>query len=135
MITAVTHVTRYVRNEDEALAYYRDVLGFELHTDNSMGPGRRWLTICLPNQKNFELVLYNPTAWMETPEAREFALSQIGKQAQLILSTDDLDDLHKRLEEHGSVIIREINQMPWGRDMTFRDLYGDTVYVVEPPKA
>jgi predicted enzyme related to lactoylglutathione lyase len=135
MITAVTHITRYVRNEDEALAYYRDVLGFEVHTDTAMGPGMRWLTICLPNQKNFEIVLYNPSGWMENPESRDTALAQIGKQAQLILGTDDIDGLYKRLQEHGSEIVREINQMPWGRDLTFRDLYGDSVYVVEPPKA
>ncbi len=135
MITAVTHFTRYVRDEDEALTFYRDVLGFELHTDNSMGPGKRWLTVCLPHQKDFQIVLYNPSGWMETSESRDFALSQIGKQAQLFLSTDDLDGLYTQLKNHGSQIVREINQMPWGRDLTFRDLYGDLVYVVEPPKA
>jgi len=135
MITAVTHLTRYVRNEDEALAFYRDVLGFEVHTDNEMKPGTRWLTVCLPQQKDFQVVLFNPTAWMDNAESRDQALAQIGKQAQLILSTDDIDGLYKRLKEKGVQIRIEINEMPWGRDLTFNDLYGDSVYVVQPSAA
>jgi predicted enzyme related to lactoylglutathione lyase len=132
MITAVTHVTRYVRDEEEALAFYRDVLGFELNTDNSMGPGKRWLTVSAPGQKNLEIVLYNPAGWEDNADARAQALTQIGKQAQLMVSTDDLDALHARLQDKGVQITHGINDMPWGRDMGFRDLYGNPIYVVQP---
>jgi catechol 2,3-dioxygenase-like lactoylglutathione lyase family enzyme len=132
MITAVTHVTRYVRNEDEALAFYRDVLGFELNTDNSMGPGKRWLTVNAPGQKHFEIVLYNPVGWEDDADAREQALAQIGKQAQLMVSTSDIDALHAKLQEKNVQIMHGINDMPWGRDMGFRDLDGNPIYVVQP---
>ena len=39
MITQVTHVTRYVRDEDTTLKFYLEVLGFELHTDTGMQGG------------------------------------------------------------------------------------------------
>ena len=132
MITGVTHVTRYVRDEEEALAFYRDVLGFELHTDNSMGPGKRWLTISAPNQKNFEIVLYNPQGWEDNAEAREQAVAQIGKQAQLMVSTNDIDALHAKLKAEGVQITHGINDMPWGRDLAFLDLYGNPIYAVQP---
>lgn len=132
MITAVTHVTRYVQDEEEALAFYRDVLGFELHTDNSMGPGKRWLTVNAPGQKNFEIVLYNPVVWDDNVVARDQALGQVGKQAQLMVSTSDIDALYTRLKDKGVQITHGINDMPWGRDLGFRDLYGNPIYAVEP---
>jgi catechol 2,3-dioxygenase-like lactoylglutathione lyase family enzyme len=131
MITSVTHITRYVRNEDEALAFYRDFLGFEVHTDNMMGENKRWLTITAPQQKTFEIVLYNPHNWLEGQE-QDIALSQIGHQALLVLGSNDIDALHSKLEQHNYTIVTPIGDMPWGRDMTFKDLYGDQIYVVQP---
>ncbi len=132
MITAVTHVTRYVRDEEEALAFYTDVLGFELNTDNSMGPGKRWLTVNAPGQKNLELVLYNVHGWMDTPEARDAALAQVGQQAMLCVGTDDIEALHAKLVSNGVRIVTPLNEMPWGRDLTFHDLYGNAIYAVQP---
>ena len=135
MIKAVTHVTRYVHDEEEALKFYRDVLGFEVNTDNSMGPGKRWLTVSAPAQKNFEIVLYNPSSWEDNPEVRERSLAQIGKQAQLMVSTDDIDALHAKLQANGVQVLHGINDMPWGRDMAFHDLYGNSIYAVQPKSA
>ena len=131
MITSVTHITRYVRNEDEALAFYRDVLGFEVHTDTMMDEKKRWLTLCTSNQKNFEVVLYNPHNWLEG-QAQEIALAQIGHQALLVLGSDDLDSLVAKLKQNNLNIVRPIGEMPWGRDLTFKDPFGDEVYVVQP---
>ena len=131
MITSVTHITRFVHNEDEALAFYRDVLGFEVHTDTMMDEKKRWLTLCTANQKNFEVVLYNPHNWLEG-QAQEIALAQIGHQALLVLGSDDLDGLVAKLEQHKLNIVRPIGEMPWGRDLTFKDPFGDEVYVVQP---
>lgn len=134
MITSVTHITRYVRNEDEALAFYCDILGFEVHDDSMMGEKQRWLTVCAPEQKSFEVVLYNPHNWLEG-EAQATALAQIGHQALLVLGTNDIHGLLKKLEQHNVSIVHPINQMPWGTDLTFKDLYGDQIYVVQPPSA
>ena len=45
MIQCLSHVNIWVLNQDEALAFYRDKLGFSVHTDMSMGPDFRWLTM------------------------------------------------------------------------------------------
>jgi len=133
MITRVTHATCYVRDEEEALKFYRDVLGFEVNNDSSMGENRRWLTVSTPGQKDFELVLYNPNTWLEG-EAQQKALGQIGSNPMTVLATDDMDGLYARLKAHHVKLDTEINQQPWGRDLSFRDLYGNAIYVVEPPK-
>lgn len=108
------------------------MLGFELHTDTGMPNGGRWLTVNVPGHKNFEVVLSNPTTWLKG-EAQAEALRQIGHQAMLVLGTSDIEALHAKLEAAGAKINpRGISDMPWGRDMTFHDLEGNEIYVVQP---
>ncbi|MER3483757.1 MAG: hypothetical protein C4332_11995, partial [Meiothermus sp.] len=94
---------------------------------------RRWLTVSTPGQKDFELVLYNPKTWLEG-EAQAKALSQIGSQALTVFATDGMDGLYNKLKAQGVKLDSEIGTTPWGRDLSFRDLYGNSMYVVEPPK-
>lgn len=49
MITKMNHVSVFVLNQDSALDFYVNKLGFKVHTDAPMGPGMRWLTVCRPN--------------------------------------------------------------------------------------
>lgn len=64
MITAVTYNTRYVTDLGATTEFYRCLLGFEVLTDNDMSammgrPCRR-LTMSLPGQSGFEIVLQEP---------------------------------------------------------------------------
>src|SRR4029078_6134229 len=56
MITRVSHLTLLVSNQDEALAYYTQKLGFKVHTDVNLGH-MRWLTICTEQDPNLEVAL------------------------------------------------------------------------------
>jgi catechol 2,3-dioxygenase-like lactoylglutathione lyase family enzyme len=133
MITGITHTTRYVPNYEQALAFYRDMLDFEVKTDNYMqAPKMRWLGMSLPQQPSVELVLMQPSDWFQG-EALEAANSQIGKQAQLILSTDDIEALYAKLKTANVTLKGEINTMPWGRDLTLNDPFGNSIYVVQNP--
>lgn len=49
----------YVRNQDEALAFYVEKLGFRVHTDVKNGD-YRWLTVQYPEQPFFQLGLFIP---------------------------------------------------------------------------
>jgi uncharacterized glyoxalase superfamily protein PhnB len=132
MITAITHVVRYIPNEDQALAFYRDMLDFQVKMDNPMGaPEQRWLTMTLPAQPQMELVLMNPNGWFKN-QALEDALAQLGKQPQLILSTDDIEALHAKFSAAGHYA-SEINTTPWGKDVQLRDPFGNSIYVVQNP--
>lgn len=51
----------YVDDQDEALAFYVDKLGFRVHTDVRNGP-YRWLTVQHPDQPTFQLGLFAPGA-------------------------------------------------------------------------
>ncbi len=57
MITKMNHVSIFVLNQESAHEFYVNKLGFKVHTDAPMGQGMRWLTVCPPEQPEFEIVL------------------------------------------------------------------------------
>jgi catechol 2,3-dioxygenase-like lactoylglutathione lyase family enzyme len=57
MITRINHVSIFVLNQDSAHDFYVNKLGFTIHTDVTMGPGQRWLTVCPPEQPDLEITL------------------------------------------------------------------------------
>jgi catechol 2,3-dioxygenase-like lactoylglutathione lyase family enzyme len=60
MITRMSHATVWVKNQQEALEFYRDKLGFEVDTDAMVGDDFRWLTMRIPSQPGFEIILMEP---------------------------------------------------------------------------
>ena len=68
MIQKITMITVYVRDEDEALAFYTERLGFEKYADTTFGPGARWLTVKLPGQQELEVVLQKPNPLLHGEE-------------------------------------------------------------------
>src|SRR5262245_29717150 len=57
MITRRSHATIYVLDQDEALKFYRDKLGFEVRMDATMDNGFRWLTVGPKTQPDLQIVL------------------------------------------------------------------------------
>ena len=78
MITRLSHATIYVLDQDEALKFYRDKLGFEVRTDATMDSGFRWLTVSPKTQPELEIVKVTPRYYPELswitalPGLREF---------------------------------------------------------------
>src|SRR5690554_845741 len=69
MITNVSLVTVWVTDQDEAKAFYTDVLGFEEATDVTMGDGYRWLTVRHPDHPELELTLSRPGPPLDEEDA------------------------------------------------------------------
>ena len=59
MMQGIATMGVYVRDQDEALAFYVDKLGFQVHTDARNGD-YRWLTVQHPAQHGFQLGLFLP---------------------------------------------------------------------------
>jgi catechol 2,3-dioxygenase-like lactoylglutathione lyase family enzyme len=52
------HLTSvFVDDQDQALRFYTEVLGFEPRQDMPLGNGDRWLTVAAPGQDGIELLL------------------------------------------------------------------------------
>ncbi len=125
-ITKVTHTTVYVNDQDEALKFYRDQLGFKVHTDANF-EGMRWLTLSAPQQPDFEVVLMKPT----TPESQALVGKQSPDGPLICVSTDDCKATIEELKAKGVKILNEPNQEPWGIAATVADLYGNGIYLVQ----
>jgi catechol 2,3-dioxygenase-like lactoylglutathione lyase family enzyme len=76
MITKMNHVSFFVLDQDSAYDFYVNKLGFKVHTDAPMGPGKRWLTVCPPEQPDLEIALMAIDEEM-MPEA---TLAALGKE-------------------------------------------------------
>ena len=116
----------YVRDQEEALAFYVDKLGFRVHTD--MGSGDyRWLTVQLPDQPSFQLGLFVPGPPVLDAATAQTVRAMVAKGAMppLVLTVDDCRAAHDRM----CALDVEFTQEPVERygtvDAGFRDPSGN----------
>src|SRR3982750_2138750 len=84
---------------DAALAFYRDILGFEVRNDVGYN-GMRWLTVGHPDQPGTCLVLHPPAAAPGITDDERRVIAEMmakGTYAILTLATPDLDDTFAKL--------------------------------------
>lgn len=127
MITKLTHVTLWVKNQDDAKTFYVDKLGFKVHTDDSKTiPGYRWLSVQPPDQQDVQIVL----GIARKPEE----IAAVGKQGTWVLGSDNIQEDYRQLKSRGVKVHSEPNVNPYGTDFVFEDLYGNTFDLVQAPK-
>ncbi len=128
MIKKLTHLTLFVHNQEETVTFYTTKLGFTVHTDVMGENGVRWLTICLPEQQDFELILM--------PAMNEFETSLVGQQGNTMplacFSTNDCVKTYEEMSAKGVEFTQKPLQQPWGINAVFKDLYGTLFNLVEP---
>jgi predicted enzyme related to lactoylglutathione lyase len=131
MISSLTHVSLPVLDYDEALGWYTEKLGLEIRDNvemNEYGSGYRWLTVGVPGHKDLEIILHKSSL-----EQADTASKPASKMPYFIFSTDDCQAEVKRLRANGVEITGEPEEVPWGVQAMFEDLYGNTHVLVEPP--
>ena len=119
---------------DASLAFYRDVLDFEIRNDVGY-EGMRWITVGPPDQPDTNIVLYPPEATPGVTDAEKrtiFVLLAKGTFFGVNLATTDLDATFARLEAAGAEIVQEPIDQPYGvRDCAFRDPAGNEIRLQE----
>ena len=126
MTQGVNVVGVYVRDQDEALAFYVDKLGFRVHTDVRNGD-YRWLTVQHPEQPSFQLGLFRPGAPVHDA-ATARALDELvakGAMPPLVLMVDDCRKMHDTLRGRGVEFIQEPTERYGAVDAGFRDPSGN----------
>jgi catechol 2,3-dioxygenase-like lactoylglutathione lyase family enzyme len=99
MITKMSHVLIWVKNQQEALEFYRDKLGFEIDTDAMLGDDFRWLTMRIKDQPGFEIILAEPKAGMLLDEESAAQLRSLIDKGVLGGGVFDADDIYKTYDE------------------------------------
>lgn len=120
MLKRIPYVALLVSDQDKALAFYTNVIGFEKRIDAPTPDGPRFLTIGVPGQ-DFELVL-----WPGTP-----ATAELGS-AVYTIEVDDCRATFETLASHGVKFEpAEVLQFPWGYAARFKDPDGNLLQVRE----
>ncbi len=119
---------------EAALAFYRDLLGFELRNDVGYN-GLRWLTVGPAGQPETSVVLTPPAVDPGITEDERRTITEMmakGTYATLLLATPDLDAVFERLAAADAEIVQEPTEQPYGvRDCAVRDPAGNLLRIQE----
>ena len=117
---------------DAAVAFYRDVLGFEVRLDVGY-EGMRWVTVGPVGQPGTSIVLYPPSATPGITDDERRTVAEMmakGTFASLLLASGDLDATFERLQATDAEVVQEPTDQPYGvRDCAFRDPAGTLIRI------
>jgi predicted enzyme related to lactoylglutathione lyase len=114
MITQLKFVGIPVRDQDAALKFYTDKLGFAVATDQPMGPGQRWIELRV-GQSSTRVVLF-------TPAGQE---DRVGTFFNGAFACDNVEATHRQLVQRGVEFVEGPTKQPWGTFAKFKDPEGN----------
>jgi catechol 2,3-dioxygenase-like lactoylglutathione lyase family enzyme len=135
MIRKMSHATIFVSNQEEALSFYRDKLGFQVHTDAMVGEDFRFLTLNVKDQPDFEIILMEPKPGRLMDEATATQLRAIidkGVRGAGAFHTDDCHGTYQQLKEKGVEFVSEPAERPYGIEAVFKDNSGNWFSLTQP---
>jgi catechol 2,3-dioxygenase-like lactoylglutathione lyase family enzyme len=137
MITKMSHATVYVLNQQEALEFYTNKLGFEVRTDATMEGGFRWLTVGPKDQPDFELILMEPSPGFMLDEATANQLRELVKNGKLgggVFDTPDCQATYEELSAKGVEFQGPPEKQSWGIATVFKDNSGNWFSLSQHPE-
>ena len=138
MIQRMSHATIFVTDQDQALEFYRDKLGFKVHTDANVGPDFRWLTMCTNDQPDFEVILMEPKPGMLMDEETSNTVRSLLAKGVLgagVFNTNDCRATYEEMKAKGVQFISEPAERPYGIEAVFRDNSGNWFSLTQPTGA
>jgi catechol 2,3-dioxygenase-like lactoylglutathione lyase family enzyme len=128
MHQSIATIALVVADYDEAIAFYRDAVGFSLVEDTALGPSRRWVVMAARGNGGARLLL----AKADSPEQEAVVGRQAGGRVMLFLETDDFARDYKRMAANGVTFLEEPRHEMYGSVAVFVDLYGNKWDLIEP---
>jgi catechol 2,3-dioxygenase-like lactoylglutathione lyase family enzyme len=127
MITQVTHMTVYVLDQNRALDFYTNKLGFRVVTDVPMGKDVRWLTVSPPQQPGLELVLSPVSPAMFKQETVDIMTDLVSKGTfgVAVLTCDDIYATYEEFKAKGVEFTKAPKKEFYGTEAIFKDDSGN----------
>ncbi len=122
-ISGIYSLTVYVHNQNEALRFYRDMLGFEVRRYEPLGPAGSWIEMAPPG-KDTVLVLYPQAMQADWKMRRGF----------LLLACDDVAAAHEAMTAKGVTFTQEPGSLGWGIMAMFTDPFGNEIGLLQVTK-
>lgn len=124
----IKSIVLLVNDQQEALDFYTQKLGFEVKVDAPFDGNNRWLTIALPDQPELEVIL----SLAKTDEAKSKVGNQLDAENALLgITTDEINADLARLTEKKVDLTSDLMDEPYGKFVFFKDLYGNSLYFHE----
>jgi predicted enzyme related to lactoylglutathione lyase len=130
----------WVQDQDEALAFYTDKLGWEIRMDATLPElgDFRWVTVGPPAQPDISVVLMAipgpPVMDAETAEQVRTLMAK-GFAGTIFLTTDDVQSAYDDLKGRGIDFVEEPEERPYGIDSAFRDPSGNYIRLTQLARA
>jgi len=124
----VASIAVIVREYDEAIRWYCEILGFQLLEDTQLSDTKRWVRVAPTESKGFSLLL----ARAVTPKQSSRIGDQTGGRVFLFLDTDDFWRDYNALSRKGVVFRRPPLEESYGTVAVFEDLYGNLWDLIQP---
>jgi predicted enzyme related to lactoylglutathione lyase len=119
---------------DASVAFYRDVLGFEIRNDVGYN-GMHWITVGPADQPDTSIVLFPPAASPGITDDERRTITEMmakGTYGVILLATKDLDGTFERVQAGGTDVVQEPTDQPYGvRDCAVRDPAGNLIRIQE----
>lgn len=142
-IVRLRYVTIVVRDYDEALNWYTNILGLEKTADGTFGKGQRWLVVSPRGRTDLGIVLeiakpystgknISPATAKDTLRTYE---NRVGTETRWVFEVEDCRRFYERASKRGVKFVETPVDQPWGvTEATFQDLYGN-LFVVQSSRA
>ena len=132
----IANAQLWVQDQDEALAFYTNNLGWEVRADVTMPEmgNFRWLAVGPVGQEDFSVVLMAiPGPPVFEPETADAVrdLTAKGASGTIFLSTDDCQASYEELRARGVEFVDTPEQRPYGIDASFRDPSGNHIRLTQ----
>jgi catechol 2,3-dioxygenase-like lactoylglutathione lyase family enzyme len=129
------HTTVLPHADPEAsVAFYRDVLGFEVRQDVGSGT-MRWITVGPAGQPDTSILLAPPAVDPGVTDEERRMIAEMmakGTYGWIMLATTDLDGTFETVQAGDAEVVQEPTEQPYGvRDCAFRDPAGNLVRIQE----
>ena len=123
MITNIAVVCVFVSNQDKALDFYVNKLGFEQRADEPVGGGQHWLEVTPPGAAT-RIVLSLAT--------EEWGVDRLGQFAGIVFEPDDIAATYRELSARGVKFTEPPTPQPWGGvQAQFKDQDGNMLVIVQ----
>jgi catechol 2,3-dioxygenase-like lactoylglutathione lyase family enzyme len=134
MINRLSVATIWVKDQNEALRFYTEKLGFEIRADVKNGD-YRWLTVGLPTQPDLEyqLAALKPNGGLTQQDVDRLThLVETGKLGVGPWKTDDCQQTYEILRDRGVEFLQPATDRPYGIiEAIFKDNSGNVMVLAQ----
>jgi predicted enzyme related to lactoylglutathione lyase len=117
-----------VKDQDDALRFYMEKLGFKKRQDTTLGENMRWVTVSPRDQPDLEITFVKA----DTKEKLKVLGKQAGDHVFLTIGTDNCQKDYEAMKAKGVKFHGTPEKQSYGTEVVFEDLYGNLLDLVQP---